>query len=143
MRAKWLWGLVFALAPAAASAGDLGKGDLIGTWAVDCSQPPSGGNIFEYFSLLPDGTVRYQPVISENRGLLPSQTLSNFTPLGGGLLRAKFVRDTDGDITLVTISIADKHLWSQRSVDPDGTLHVEGGNFVGDGQPVPHLAKCG
>jgi hypothetical protein len=132
-----------AIALSAAHAnGSFTRERLVGTWAVDCSQSPGPTNLYLYYSRNGDGTMTYQLVNSENRHAIPAQTLSGFQSLEGGLLRIKYVRDSDRDVTIVTLKFAGGKQWSFSAADPDGTLHISDGKFIDGGGDVPHFERC-
>ena len=145
-RTVWL-SLAFALAPTALLASsdiDTARtAGLLGHWAVDCAGPVSGSNPNLYFTALDDGTIQYRLVVATDGPPIVPSTLSEVTDLGGGLLHSKYVRNSDGNVTLVTNKFSDGRMWSLNAESPDGDVHIKDGAFTSSGSPVPHFEKCG
>jgi hypothetical protein len=115
---------------------------LLGTWAVDCSQPPSARNSYTSYVATSGGEVlqvrhlgrrqdsrRIQAAAVRRDGMI--EVVTDFSDLGWGMHKTTFQKGTDGRIK------------AMRSGKLDGTQDtIRSGKFVRDGRPARWQSRC-
>ncbi len=144
MRNGMIFAIVATLAASPAFAGDAdvaAQHGLLGAWAYDCKLPPGDTNPYEVYSRATDGSVTR--VLTMNvPGLDGPSRLTEFQDVGGKL-RSKWVRQSDGSITIVTQDVDGQHSRSWHSETPEGKVYVDQAKFTSSNSPVHWFEKCG
>jgi hypothetical protein len=146
-RAAAVAALLLSFTPAAAGPDSdvVRRFGLIGTWAVDCSRPPSDDNTYEDYAPSEAGyptRTWYRKQSDRNR---PAQSfeMRNAHIVESGRLAYLDIRKSDGDPTNVVTEMVNGRHRSYASVDPnDGKVYIKDGKFVGTGKPTALFQKC-
>ena len=139
--------LLLMLTPAVAGPDSdiVRKFGLFGTWAVDCSKPPSGDNTYEEYTPSETGYPTRTWYRKKGDRYAPAQSfeMRNARIAGPDRLAYLDVRKTDGDLTNIVLAMVGNRHRSFESVDPtDGKVYIKDGKFVGSGKPTELFQKC-
>jgi hypothetical protein len=138
--------LAFALLPLLPTASQAGKDSdellqfgLVGSWALDCTKPPSPANPFVNFTPSTAGQPTRQVITGKPQfdSLVP---LSDAQMLDATYLRVSYPQ---GRVTITVTLLKDqRRIRPYEAVASDGTVSVSGGNVKATGQPTSWLLKC-
>ena len=123
----------------------LRKFGLFGTWAVDCSKPPSDVNSYEEYTPSKAGhpTRTWYRKKGDRYASAQSFEMRNIRIVGSGRLAYLDVRKADGDLTNIVVAMVDNRQRSHEAVDPrDGKVYIKDGKLVGTGKPTELFQKC-
>ena len=123
----------------------LRKFGLLGTWAVDCSKPPSDVNSYEEYTPSKAGHPTRTWYRKKGDRYAPAQSfeMRNIRIVGSGRLAYLDVRKADGDLTNIVVAMVDNRQRSHEAVDPrDGKVYIKDGKLVGTGKPTELFQKC-
>src|SRR5512146_2511644 len=145
MLVRWLFAIAFlaAVTPAMAGADSdaVRKFGLVGTWAPDCAKPPGPNNIYSEFAA-PDVGHPIRSYYSQ-RGRAVFFEMREVRIVAPNRIAYLDVRKSDGDLTNVTIEMADGWQYTVESSDPkDGKVYIKDGILVASGQPSQRDRKC-
>ena len=132
--------IVLSAAPALASSDSdaFDRAGILGTWAEDCSKPPSADNYHLIYRAASDGSVSevQRTTGDDARKIRNVQILSD-----DWLAYSYFNSKDDNKYSIVTRKQGNrkKSWWSARH---DGTALIMNGKFTGSGQDVPWFEKC-
>jgi hypothetical protein len=147
MHKSAIWTLLALLAavfPALAGVDSdrLNQAGMLGSWAVDCSAPPSPNNPYQLFAPSTSGS--------------PTRTLQMDTPSLDGTLKVKDVHiisnervglswvDRSGDTMRMVVLKTGNRLKGFESVsERSGKTLVKDGRFTNSGKETPWFTKCG
>jgi len=135
---------VQAAAPAAAqTTGEvLNKFRMIGTRAVDCSQPPSGPNPYIVNHIEPDGRIM-SDFVGPNGKILSSTEILDAVELAPDKLRIKIVSAKDPkDRLTVTMLVTGQGTRSLSSVLGNGQEIIADGRIVAANRETDWLQFC-
>jgi hypothetical protein len=141
VRALVVAGLLISteLAPAQSAADTLRKWGLLGTWALDCSQPPSRQNSHLTYRATRDGRASHDRAFGDTQDA--NEVLASTIAADGSLtLRVRFpslsqtrefsfIKGADGRIRAM----------SNRA---GGDYSVKNGKFISNGLPTPWQTRC-
>jgi hypothetical protein len=120
------------------------KFGLFGTWAIDCSKPPSDANTYEEY--LPSQTGYPTRIWYRRQAdrLRPAQSFEmRDVRIVSGRLAYLDVRKSDGDQTRVAIAMVGGRQRSHEAVDPkDGKVYIKDGKLLASGRPTELFQKC-
>jgi hypothetical protein len=123
----------------------VGKFGLFGTWAVDCSKPPSDVNTYEEYTPSQTGypTRTWYRKPGDRYAPVRSFEMRNVRLVAPGRLAYLDVRKTDGDLTNVVVAMVEGRHRSHEAVDPkDGKVYIKDGKLVASGKPTELFQKC-
>jgi len=121
------------------------KFGLFGTWAVDCSKPPSSGNTYEDDSPSETGYPIRTWYHTQGDRYAPTHTseMRNVQIVGPDRLAYLDARKSDGSLTKVILAMIGNRLRSYEAIDPkDGKTYIKDGKSVDDGKPTELFEKC-
>jgi hypothetical protein len=121
------------------------KFGLFGTWAVDCSKPPSDDNTYQEYTPSQTGypTRTWYRKMGDRYASAQSFEMRNVRIVGSDRLAYLDVRKADGDPTNIVLAMVGNRHRSHESVDPnDGKVYIKDGKFVGSGKPTELFQKC-
>jgi len=134
---------VLMLTPAAAGADSntVRKFGLLGTWAVDCTKPPSNDNPYEEYTPSESGyPIRTFYYVVGSRHSFEMRNARIGPP---DRLAYLDVRKSDGDRTNVVIQKVGERQRSYEAIDPnDGKVYIKDGKLVATGKPTMVFEKC-
>lgn len=121
-------------------AGVVEQWGLLGTWAVDCRQPPSGNRTHFTYVKRPDGAgvdARRDfgdPAVNDSSRIRSARILPD-----GSL---ELSEDSADPFTWVTIKGSDGRIRSMTGRTGNGQYTVRDGRFVHNGAPTPWQTRC-
>jgi hypothetical protein len=121
------------------------KFGLFGTWAVDCSKPPSADNTYEAYTPSETGYPTRTWYRKEADRYAPAQSfeMRNVRIVALGRLAYVDVRKTDGEVTNVVVAMVGNRQRSHEAVDPkDGKVYIKNGRLIATGKPTELFQKC-
>jgi hypothetical protein len=121
----------------------LDKWGLLGTWAVECSQPPGKNNTHTSYVATSGGSVlrkrlmgsrpdshQIKSAVVRPDGMI--DVVTDYTDLGWGIHKTTLMKGPDGRVKAFASGKA------------DGTEYtIKSGKFVRTGAPAPWQSKCG
>ncbi len=123
----------------------VGKFGLFGTWAVDCSKPPSDDNTYEEYTPSQTGypTRTWYRKPGDRYAPARSFEMRNVRITAPSRLAYLDVRKADGDLTNVVVAMVDDRHRSHEAVDPkDGKVYIKDGKLVASGKATELFQKC-
>jgi hypothetical protein len=139
--------LLVLLGPAAAqTAGTsqtteaaLAEFGLLGTWALDCKQPPGKDNIFSIYEKRDGQFVNVHdagPAFEQ-----PVYVVRAARPAGAGMLAIETVGKTGRETTITLRRVGDRiQVW--KVLGADGFSPVSDGKYIVTEAPIPPLTRC-
>jgi hypothetical protein len=118
---------------------------LFGTWAVDCSKPPSNDNSYEEYTPSKAGYPTRRWYRKKDDRYIPAQSfeMRNVRIVRPSRLAYLDVRKSDGDLTNIVVVKVDNRQRSDEAVDPkDGKVYIKDGTIVRTGKPTELFQKC-
>jgi hypothetical protein len=136
----WVAAAVALPVAAAASATDIfHKHGLFGTWAVDCTRPPSIANPHVVYRLIDGNRVQRQTSVEAGR-ILDLSTIESAAEVGASELIISW-QTGEGGITN-KIRLGDGWMQVVESTRSNGQRLVVGGRRVRDNSEVPRFTRC-
>ena len=135
--------LVVGPAPAAVAsdASEIEAFGILGVWAIDCSQPPSGENANIERSVASAGKVHSLWRFDEKGdGYLAE--LFDLELRGTDTLAMTNINLRDGNRFRVVLQKRDDRSRSIESTGSDGKKLISDGKFVASGLPTPSFTRC-
>jgi hypothetical protein len=123
----------------------VGKFGLFGTWAVDCSKPPSDDNTYEEYTPSQAGypTRTWYRKPGDRYAPARSFEMRYVRIAAPGRLAYLDVRKADGDLTNVVVAMEGSRHRSHEAVDPkDGKVYIKDGKLVASGKATELFQKC-
>ena len=138
-------GLALFVAPApaavASDASVIEAFGILGVWAIDCSQPPSGENAHIERSVTSAGKVhslwRY-----DDKGGGDLAELVDMEPRGTDAFALTNINLRNGNRFRVVLQKRDDKTRSIESTGSDGKKLISDGKFVASGLPTPSFTRC-
>ena len=121
------------------------KFGLFGTWAVDCSKPPSNDNTYEEYTPSATGypTRTWYRKKGDRYASAQSFEMRNVRIVGSDRLAYLDVRKADGDLTNIVVAKVGNRHRSHEAVDPkDGKVYIKDGKLVASAKPTELFQKC-
>jgi len=130
--------LALSVLPSAASEkAALSKAGVLGTWAMDCSQPPSTSNYYMDYAVDSDGTATE----TQRTGSSSVRRIRNTEVIGSQSLLYSYFDEDGEQLSILTFRDGDRKK-SWWSVGKEGTAYIIDGKFVPGGNSVPWFNKC-
>jgi hypothetical protein len=121
------------------------KFGLFGTWAIDCSKPPSDANTYEEYLPSQTGypTRKWYRKTGDRYAPAQSFEMRNVRIVGPDRLAYLDVRKANGDLTNIVVAKVGDRQRSHESVDSkDGKVYIKDGKLVASGRPTELFQKC-
>jgi hypothetical protein len=137
--------LMLTTAVAGPDSDTVRKFGLFGTWAIDCSKPPSDVNTYEEFAPSETGYPTRTWYRKKSDRYAPAQSfeMRDVRVVGSGRLAYLDVRKSDGDLTNIVIAMVGNKQRSQEATDPkDGKVYIKDGKLVASAKPTELFQKC-
>jgi hypothetical protein len=136
--------LLTSFANAQSSVAAVKEFGLFGTWALDCSQPPSPANAYVSFSLTTEGTVELRDSFGPDYDEMVYRVV-DARRIGAFRLAMRQILTTDDRIMLETQTLRTRDRirnWFSRFSDGSGTLVEDGRMPAIDGRETGWLIRC-